>query len=225
VLGYSADPLLAADLGVTHLDLRRGDELPSELSSFDAVISWGGEQSVRDLGRYEYLEQEQECLASAVEAGIPVLGVCLGAQILASALGSKVRQLPMGMHMALAETHLAPAAAADPIFSRFETPFPAVHWHEDCFDAPEGAVELVEKSCPGCAAFRYGTSAWGVQFHPEASLDVLFQWWRRTILQAPADESHAVQVLESAAEEEAAMNRAADLIFRGFIRFAQGEAL
>jgi GMP synthase (glutamine-hydrolysing) len=167
-LGAAAAPLRAARLD--HRDLLAGDPLP-DLGELDGIISFGGAQSVTELDRYPYLVAEAEFLRAATERGVPVLGVCLGAQLLAHALGGSVRRLPRRavrwLELArIADDELVP----DPVY--------ALHWNEDAIEPPPGAIELLERGGLGCAAFRIG-SAWGVQFHADVDGPVLDGWYER----------------------------------------------
>ena len=167
-LGAAEAPLRAARL--THHDRLAGDPLP-DLDAVDGLVSFGGAQSVTEIERYPYLLEETELLRAAVERDLPVLGVCLGAQLLAHALGGSVRRLPrravVWVELArLADDELVP----DPVW--------ALHWNEDGIEPPPGATELLERGGLGCAAFRIG-SAWGVQFHADVDGAVLDRWYER----------------------------------------------
>ena len=149
--------------------LARGDALPRP-GEFDGLVSFGGAQSFLD-GEPELLA-EADLLRDTAEAGVPVLGICLGAQILASALGGEVRR---DERRTVAWHELTPAVQ-DPLFGE---PFPALHWNEDIFGLPPGAVELFDRPGNGVEAFRYGDSAWAVQFHPDVDRAALDGWYAR----------------------------------------------
>ena len=170
-LGAAAAPLRAARLD--HRDLLAGDPLPG-LDAVDGIISFGGAQSVTEIDRYPYLLEESAFLKRAVERDVPVLGVCLGAQLLAHALGGTVRRLP---RRAVTWAALR-RVAADPLCDELADPVFALHWNEDAIEPPPGATELLERGGLGCAAFRLG-SAWGVQFHADVDGPVLAGWYER----------------------------------------------
>src|SRR5512144_393984 len=92
-LGGAEEPLRAAGLEVEERELKRGDPLPA-LGEADAILSLGGDQSVRDIAQYDYLQAEAEYLRAEAERGTPILGVCLGGQLLSHALGGTVDRLP-----------------------------------------------------------------------------------------------------------------------------------
>ena len=175
-LGNVGQPLLDAGLTLTQFDTRAGDALP-DLDEVDGIISLGGEQSVRELDQYPYLAAEVALLRDALARELPVLGVCLGAQLLAHMLGAEIVSAP---ERSVEWRELTPlnAAIADPLFGSLPVPIPALHWNEDVFLLPAGAVELLAGEGDGVEAFRFGTSAWGVQFHPDADIASLEGWYR-----------------------------------------------
>lgn len=173
--GHAGRALEAAGIRIEHRDLRRGDALPTA-REFDGLVSLGGEQSVRELGAHPYLEAEVGLLREAASAGTPVLGVCLGGQLLAHALGGRVARLARRT-VGWRELHPLPAARDDALLGSLPAPAMALHWNEDCFSLPPTAVELAAPAGPGCEAFRHGASAWGIQFHPEVDAEVLEAWY------------------------------------------------
>src|SRR3954465_5532974 len=191
----------------------RGDPLP-ELDEVDAIVTFGGEQSVLAQGP---LEPEAELLREAVARDIPVLGVCLGSQLLAHALGGTVARRPRRL---VAWLPLEPLDPADPVLGALPAGARALHWNEDGFEPPPGAVELLRRpDGHGAQAFRLG-SAWGIQFHPEVDREALEGWY--------AHFGHAVSdagvTLEDAraADERHFPGQAAlsEAIFGGVARFA-----
>ena len=220
-LGTAAEPLRAAGLELDERDLKRGDPLP-EPGEADAILSLGGDQSVRELERYPYLLDEVELLREEAERGTPVLGVCLGGQLLAHALGGTVDRLPRRI-VAWAEVEKLPAAEGDPVIGGLPNPVRALHWNEDGFTVPPGAVELLSRATDAGEAFRWGDNAWGIQFHPETDGPALDNWY--------AD----VDWLTEAGVEEATAREADQLhlpgqrataaeLFGGFARFVTSRA-
>jgi len=111
----------------------------------------------------------------AFAGSIPVLGVCLGAQQLAAALGGEVRRGAVP-ECGVGEVHLTAAALADPVFGPAPTPLPCVHWHGDTFSLPPGAVHLARSDAYENQAFRVGTRAYGLQFHVEVTGALVAHW-------------------------------------------------
>lgn len=216
-LGGAAEPIRASGLELDERDLKRGDPVPA-VGEADAILSLGGDQSVRDIAQYDYLTRETELLRAEAERGTPILGVCLGGQLLAHALGGHVDRLPRRV-VEWAEVEKLPAAVDDPVIGALPDRFRALHWNEDGFTIPPGGVELLSRATEAGEAFRWRDSAWGVQFHPEADADALEGWY-----------ADVVWLQEAGVEEEAAraadrlhlpgQRATADALFGGFADFA-----
>jgi GMP synthase-like glutamine amidotransferase len=161
------------DLTVVRVD--RGDAIPPPHAAADVagLVVMGGPMSVHDdLG---WLADERALLLAAVEAGRPVLGVCLGAQQLAAALGAPVTRGP-APEVGEGEVHLTTEADGDPVFGSAPTPLPCVHWHGETFGLPEGAVRLAGNDAYENQAFRVGARAYGLQFHVEVTASLVAHW-------------------------------------------------
>jgi GMP synthase (glutamine-hydrolysing) len=118
-------------------------------------------------------------LAHAAEDGVPVLGVCLGAQLLAHALGARIFPNPAGREIGASEVSLTDEGRVDPLFAELPDPLPVMQWHGDAFELPEGGVLLA--TAPPCPnqAFRFGERAYGVLFHPEVRGPEVADWLAR----------------------------------------------
>lgn len=194
-----------------------GHPLPSHDEVAGAVVM-GGPMNVDEVERFPALAAEREWLAGAVERGMPVLGICLGAQLLARALGAEVRA---GEAPEIGFAPVEVTAPGDPLLGGLAPSTEVLHWHGDVFDLPDGAEHLAASAATECQAFRAG-NAWGVLFHPEADLALVEAW-----LAVPEMIDEAVAVLgndgEHALPERAAELEAA-LIERtapGFAAFAE----
>ena len=147
-----------------------GAELPASLDGFDGLIVLGGAMGPTDDDAAPWLPSTRRLLADGVARGIPTLGICLGAQLLATATGGRVRTAVDGPEVGLHTVSFDAGAAGDPLFGGLAgAEVPAVQWHYlEAGELPAGARLLA--SSPVCRnqAFRVGEAAWGVQFHPEA---------------------------------------------------------
>lgn len=150
-----------------------GESLPD---TSDAVIVLGGTMGVHDDRAHPFLRLLKGWLAQAQADDTPLLGICLGGQLLADVTGGVVSSNRCG-EKGLAEVVLTDAGAADRLFAGIEQRFPAFQWHNDSFTIPAGAMHLAASAvCPG-QAFRVG-NAWGVQFHPEVNKAIVNAWSR-----------------------------------------------
>jgi GMP synthase-like glutamine amidotransferase len=162
-----------AGLDVVRLD--EGDHVPSpdEIGTMAGLVVMGGPMSLHD--DLPWLEPERALLRAAVDAGRPVLGVCLGAQQLAAALGADV-MTGSAPECGVGEVHLTNEAIDDPVFGPAPTPLPCVHWHGDTFTLPQGAVRLAGNEAYENQAFRVGPRAYGLQFHVEVTGSLVGHW-------------------------------------------------
>ncbi|MFL6163151.1 MAG: type 1 glutamine amidotransferase [Jatrophihabitantaceae bacterium] len=161
------------------LDIRRprlGDRLPDELTGYAALVVMGGGMNALADAEAPWLPRVRALLAAAVATELPVLGVCLGAQLLAVATGG---QISLGSAAQYGAQLVAKrqAAATDPLFRELPITPDVVHWHTDEVSAlPPNAVQLA--AAPDCEqqAFRVGRLAWGVQFHIETTPEIVRAW-------------------------------------------------
>jgi GMP synthase-like glutamine amidotransferase len=221
-LGHAGDALRAAGIELDERRLRAGDPLP-EPGEADGILALGGEQSVLDIAGDETLTAEAELLRRAVADGVPVLGVCLGGQLLAHALGGSVARLPRRrVHWPRLEA--LPAAAGDPLLGALPPGARGLHWNEDGFEPPPGAVELLRRPGPSGEAFRVGGCAWGVQFHAEVDPPALEGWyrdWGAALAEAGVEEAGARTVDARHMGGQAALSAA---MFGGFGRIVAARA-
>jgi GMP synthase (glutamine-hydrolysing) len=172
--GAYEDVLRERDWQLERVELDEGDELP-DWQTFGAIIAMGGPMSVNDEQELPWLRSEKQLIASAVEAGLPFFGACLGVQLLASALGAPVFPGP-APEIGLLPVQLTDAARRDPVFAGLPKELLTFQWHGDTFDLPPGATLLAGSAAYANQAFRVGTCAYGVQFHLEVSPEMAHEW-------------------------------------------------
>jgi GMP synthase (glutamine-hydrolysing) len=148
-----------------------GQRLPAHEEVAGAVVM-GGPMNVDEVERFPALAAEREWLGEAVRRELPVLGICLGAQLLARALGAEVRA---GEGPEIGFGAVEVSAPDDPVLGGLAPSTDVLHWHTDVFDLPVGAQPLASSAQTEHQAFRAG-SAWGVLFHPEADLALVEAW-------------------------------------------------
>ena len=153
-----------------------GEAVP-KYGDHGGLIVLGGSMGVTDDEAAPWLAQVRAMLAGAVTQELPVLGICLGAQLLALACGGRVEPSHSGGELGLGKIELNGESRRDRLFTGISSPVEAAQWHhDDITELPRGAVLL--GSSPRCEiqAYRLGDRAWGVQFHPEVSAGTLEAW-------------------------------------------------
>jgi GMP synthase (glutamine-hydrolysing) len=174
-VGIVRDALESAGCTVIERNPGDSDMLPAA-AEIAGVVTLGGRQSATRVPEDPFLVAEVKLLADALEQGVPVLGMCLGAQLLAVAAGGGVSYAG---HMSAGwpELSVLPAAADDPLFGAFPAHMPVLKWHEDIIEMPRQATELGTTPGPGAALFRVGPCAWGSQAHLELTPSMLIEGW------------------------------------------------
>jgi GMP synthase (glutamine-hydrolysing) len=168
-----------AEAGVPYFEARTWElSSPPSLDGISALIVLGGEQNADDIARHPYLATNRALVEEAIRRDMPVLGVCLGAQILARALGGRV------VPAAVREIGWQPIEATtegrdDPVVRPLTRVGRLFQWHEDCFEVPPGAV-LLARNDVGPQAFRFGKTAYGLQFHLEVTEETIAEWVAET---------------------------------------------
>jgi GMP synthase-like glutamine amidotransferase len=171
--GVFEDVLRERGAELHRVEVDEGDALPDP-HAFDAIVAMGGPMSATDDDELPWLADEKRLIAEAVRADVPFFGVCLGVQLLASALGARVYPGPRP-EVGLLPVTLTDAALVDPVFAGLPRELVTLQWHGDTFDLPAGAVRLASSSAYENQAFRY-RNAYGVQFHLEVSAEMAAEW-------------------------------------------------
>lgn len=155
------------DIGVNELQTL-DPELP------DLMVVLGGPVGVYETQAYPFLEEERQLLARRLASGRPILGICLGAQMIAAALGAKVA--PMGhKEIGFSSLSLTEAGRVGPL--RHLEGVPVLHWHGDAFEIPEGAESLAATQLCATQGFAIGRNVLGLQFHPEVNACASIERW------------------------------------------------
>jgi len=152
-----------------------GDELPVA-TAYDALVVLGGSMGANDDHLHHWIGPVKQLVRDSVAAGTPVLGICLGHQLVAAALGGTVERDPLGQQVGLYDVGWLPEAEQDELVGALG-PVRGVQWNHDLVTAlPDGAVALAQTPQGELQVARFGPSAWGVQLHPEADEHVIAAW-------------------------------------------------
>jgi len=175
--GAIGEALASAGLDVALVRIDRGDPLPGvdDVANLSGLVVMGGPMGVHDDPAHPWLAAERRLMAAAVHAPIPVLGVCLGAQQLALALGGQVTTGPEP-EIGPGVVGLTALAEGDPVFGPVGAALPCMHWHRDTFSLPPGGVLLARSARFPHQAFRFGRLAYGLQFHVELTVGLAEGW-------------------------------------------------
>ena len=176
--GTIADYLHAEKIPSTLCDLSIGDVVP-DLGPYTHLLIMGGPMAVYEMDQYPYLKNEARIIKEAIKANKHVLGVCLGAQMVAHALGARVYaggKKEIGWY----ELALTPDGMKDPLMSSLALDGKSLaqvfQWHGDTFDLPAGAVRLALSDLYPNQAFRYADRVYALQFHIEVTPQIVFDW-------------------------------------------------
>lgn len=158
------------------LNLEGNARLP-KIDDLSHIILLGGPMNVYEEDRYPFLKDEDLFIKEAIQRGKVILGICLGAQLIAKALGAKIFKAPL-KEIGWYDVSLTGIGSSDPIFSKLPNTFPVFQWHEDTFEIPHaGKLIATSPSVPN-QAFRYGENTYGLQFHLEVTEEMIKEWMK-----------------------------------------------
>lgn len=157
-----------------------GDVLPSDLDEIEAVISLGGRMNIRDAAGYPWMREEMNLLREAHEREAPVIGLCLGSQLIAAALGGEVDELDGGPELGWHEVKLAFPGTVDTIFAGLPWRSMQFNWHQfHVKELPPGATALAASERTRTQAWRAGVRTYGFQYHFELDRETMLAWAER----------------------------------------------
>lgn len=215
--GTLGDFLEAHGYATKTIDLGAGDRLPHSFRDIQAVVILGGPMNVYEEDKYPFLKKEDVFIKEALAREIPLMGICLGSQLLAKACGAGVGKSPR-KEIGFSPVQLTPAGTRDPLFQGLERELEIFQWHEDMFEIPLGARWLA--TSPGCPhqAMRVGRCAYGLQFHVEITGRSVREWsdgyFDRKDTAAMAQKR---KMLEDYQKKREQFNRVADKIYTNFL--------
>ena len=190
------------------------------LEDITHLVLLGGPMNVYEEDRYPFLKEEDIFIKEAIQRGKAILGICLGAQLIAKALGAKVFKAPV-KEIGWYDVSLTRIGSKDPLLSDLPKTFPVLQWHEDTFEIPNGAKLIATSSPISHQAFRYGERVYGLQFHLEVT-EQMIQEWIETYeeefkgCQAPPPSSRAEIMTETEMKIETSIRRGVSFLTHFF---------
>lgn len=191
--GYLGEIMQEHDIPCDIVNVEK-DAFPDP-ARYRAVIALGGPQNANAHDKYPYLLREKELLRVVVEQDIPYLGICLGGQLLASALNALVTRHHM-TEVGFFTVELTDEGKKDPLFQGLPGYQQVIHWHEDTFALPGGAIKLASSENTANQAFRVGHRAYGLQYHIEVTSDMFDIWFGEEDLMLNMSQAIEPAVLE-----------------------------
>jgi GMP synthase (glutamine-hydrolysing) len=172
------NPLLKrAGFRLRYVNFARHPDAQPSLDGYDGLVVLGGPMSANDTDRLPHLTTEMKLIEEALRRDLPVLGICLGAQLIAKTLGAGVyanEEKEIGWY----DVSPTDKAESDPLLAEFQRTEKVFQWHGDTFDIPKSTIHLAFSSLCANQAFRYGKNVYGLQFHLEVDEPMIYRWLR-----------------------------------------------
>lgn len=203
---------------IRFINFDRDPEAEVSVTRYDGLIILGGPMMVSDRHRLSHLKTEIRAIEKALQAEMPILGICLGSQLLAHTLGAEVQPIPqpeIGWYPLLPTAD----AASDPVLAALNGPTPMFQWHSQGFTLPAGATPLASSSGWPHQAFRYA-NAWGFQFHLEMEYALVQRWLGMPAYRAEVEATEGCSVAGIEADTQRHMgqlNALAHAVFNPFL--------
>jgi GMP synthase (glutamine-hydrolysing) len=224
ILG-TLDPLMReAGFRIRYVNFGRHPHAEPRLSGYRGMVVLGGPMNVDEIDKHPHLVTEVRLIRDAIERGLPVLGVCLGAQLIAKALGAQVRPnhtKEIGWY----DVEVSEHGRSDRLFRHFGATERIFQWHGDTFDLPPGAVHLARSEQCDNQAFRYGEKVYGLQFHLEVDQPLIDRWLRTPEMQCEIEalggRADAERIRAETARAMPKLRSLSESVFNEFIRLFQ----
>ncbi|OQW46934.1 MAG: hypothetical protein A4S09_03235 [Proteobacteria bacterium SG_bin7] len=180
ILGTLNSLLKERKFRVRYINYERDPESRPSIEKYDSLIILGGHMGVYEADKYTHIKIEMQIIEEALKKNIPILGICLGAQILAHVLGANVKKHTQ-KEIGWSNLHLTPEGHIDRLFNHFKKTEKVFQMHGDTFEIPKSAEHLAYSDICKGQAFRYGEKVYGLQFHLEVDRPMIERWLKSPI--------------------------------------------
>lgn len=213
--GTIAEEIRAAGHGVRTVRIDQKEKVPTDSGPFAGLVVMGGTMGVYDQGKWPHLKEEIALLSRALQADQPILGICLGAQLLAAAAGAEVQAGEK--EIGWVPVRKMPEACKDPVLRRLPENFQALMWHGDHFSLPKGATHLLSTQKCACAGFRIGKKAYGLVPHLEMTAAMIDEMVSVSRPELAAAQVEPAQILEDSSEYAEPTEELARMMWKAWI--------
>lgn len=214
-LGLIGDALESMARPFRYVRTFEGESVPTEVGGYSAIVVMGGPMGVYETERYPFLRDEMRLIESFLKRRLPVLGVCLGSQLLAACLGADVEKgcrKEIGWH----PVELSPEGLHDPLWQTVPSRFVAYHWHGDIFNLPKGAVLLASSEITPVQAYRYDERVYGLLFHLEVTTNHIQSMLGEFADEIEQENLSAERIMEQAKHHLGSLEQIGTKVFSGW---------
>lgn len=218
ILGTLNPALKEHGLNMRYVNFERTPDAQPSVEKYNGLIVLGGHMGVYEADKYKHIKIEAKLIEEALKKDIPILGICLGSQILAHVLGSPVRkheEKEIGWH----DIFLTEEGQKDPLFTHFKQREKVFQLHGDTFDIPSSCVHLAKSNVCPAQAFRYGNKVYGLQFHLEVDEPMILRWLDHPANKKDIEESEKYSIEQIRSETTEHIDHSMNLSQETFSKF------
>ncbi len=203
------------------VELYNNDTLPDNPSQYNAIVVLGGPMNVYEEEKYPFLKAEDELIKKTLNENIPMLGLCLGGQLISKACGAKVKKTET-KEIGWFKTCLTESGQNDPLFTGLLAEIEVFQWHGDTFDVPENSIHLASSELCRNQAFRYNENVYALQFHLEVTREMISDWLTAYSGEVASTEGVSSKtILEYAEQYSDAYNKQANIFYSNFLNICK----
>jgi GMP synthase-like glutamine amidotransferase len=215
--GTIAPALRRFGLETHYVRIFKDERVPREVEGYHALIVLGGPMGVYEEAKYPFITDELYLVEKTLKAGLPLLGICLGAQVLAAAAGARVyrgRKKEIGWY----PVRLTTEGQGDMLFLGLPEELNVFHWHGDTFDVPPGGTNLASSELYTNQLLRVGKNAYGIQFHLEVTSAMIREWIEMSGKEIKTLKMYPERIIKESTDNINSLHRYSEAVFSRFLR-------